>query len=152
LAGKEFMTDNSRKKFIIIAFAAGMSLGLLFTSLSFIDWQRSGSKNALLYLAASQAKLISSNVKCALSFSDAKDANGILESLKTQNYIVFAGIYDCNGNLFASYYRDGVKQQEFESLLPSKVKFTSHDGFLIISEPVILEHQLLGTVTLWAQL
>jgi uncharacterized membrane protein affecting hemolysin expression len=129
-----------------------MSLGLLFTSLSFIDWQRSGNKNALLYLTASQAKLISSNVKCALSFSDAKDANGILESLKTQNYIAFAGVYDCNGKLFAYYYRDDIKRQDFEPLLPSKAKFTSHDGYLIVSEPIIHDNQFLGTVCLWAQL
>ena len=73
------MVDGSRKKFIVIAFAAGMSLGLLFTSLSFIKSQRDRSKDAVLYFTSGQAKLISSNVKCALSFEDAKDANGILE-------------------------------------------------------------------------
>jgi len=145
------MADSSRKKFIIIAFAAGMSLGLLFTSLLFINSQRNRSKDAILYFASGQAKLISSNVKCALSFDDAKDANGILESLKTQYNIVFAGIYDCNGKLFASYYRDDVRQKEFKPLPPSKAKFTSHDGYMIISEPVIHQRQFLGTVCLWAQ-
>jgi uncharacterized membrane protein affecting hemolysin expression len=145
------MVDGTRKKLIIIAFAAGMSLGLMFTSLSFINSQRNRSKDAILYFASGQAKLISSNVKCALSFEDAKDANGILESLKTQYNIVFAGIYDCNGKLFATYYRDDVRQKEFEPLPPSKAKFTSHDGYMIISEPVIHGHQFLGTVCLWAQ-
>ena len=95
------MVDGTRKKFIIVAFAAGMSLGLMFTSLSFIDSQRNRNKDAILYFASGQAKLISSNVKFTSFFEDAKDANGILESLKTQYNIAFAGIYDCNGKLFA---------------------------------------------------
>ena len=145
------MADSFRKKFIIIAFAAGMSLGLLFTSLLFINSQRNRSKDAILYFASGQAKLISSNVKCALSFDDAKDANGILESLKTQYNIAFAGIYDCNGKLFASYYRDDVRQKEFKPLPPTKAKFASRDGYMVISEPVIHQRQFLGTVCLWAQ-
>ena len=151
LVSRKFMADSSRKKFIIIAFVAGMSLGLLFASLSFIKSQRDRSKDIVLYSTVGQAKLISSNVKCALSFEDARDANGILYSLKTQYNIVFAGIYDCNGKLFATYYRDDIKQQNFKPLPPSKAKFTSHDGYMIISEPVIHGHQFLGTVCLWAQ-
>ncbi len=145
------MTDSSRKKFIIIAFAAGMTLGLTFTSLSFIKSQRDRGKDAVLYFASGQAKLISSNVKCALSFDDSKDANTILGSLKTQYNIAFAGIYDCNGKLFATYYRDDIKQQDFKPLPPPKAKFTSRDGYLVISEPIIHQQQFLGTVCLWAQ-
>jgi uncharacterized membrane protein affecting hemolysin expression len=150
VSGKS-MADSSRKKFIIIAFAAGMSLGLMFTSLSFINSQRNRTKDAVLYFASGQAKLISSNIKCALSFEDAKDANVILESLKTQYNIAFAGIYDCNGKLFATYYRGDINPRDIKPLPPSKAKCTSHDGFMVISEPVIHQKQFLGTVCLWAQ-
>jgi uncharacterized membrane protein affecting hemolysin expression len=145
------MADSSRKKFIITAFAAGMFLGLLFASLSFISSQRDHSKDAVKFLTSGQAKLISSNVNGALSFNDVEDANAILETLKTQNNIVFAGVYDCNGKLFASYYRDDIDPQEFKLLPPSKTKFMFHDGYMVVSEPVIQEHKLLGTVCLWAQ-
>jgi uncharacterized membrane protein affecting hemolysin expression len=145
------MADSSRKKFVVIAFTAGMSLGLMFTSLSFINSQRNRSKDAILYFASGQAKLISSNVKCALSFEDAKDANGILDSLKTQYNIAFAGIYDCNGKLFATYYRSDINPKDIKPLSPSKAKLTSRNGFMVISEPVIHQRQFLGTVCLWAQ-
>jgi hypothetical protein len=145
------MVDGARKKLIVIAFAAGMSLGLLFASLSFINSQRDRTKDAVLYFASGQAKLISSNIKCALSFDDSRDANGILSSLKTQYNIAFAGVYDCNGKLFATYYRDDIDPKEFKLLPPSKAKFTSRNGFLVISEPVIHQKQFLGTVCLWAQ-
>jgi len=146
------MTDSSRRKFIIIAFAAGMSMGLLFTSLSFINSQHKDSKNTLMYFTATQAKLISTNVKCALSFEDAKDANAVLDTLKTQNRIAFAGIYDCNGKLFSSYHRDDVRNKEFKLVPPSKAKFISRDGYMVVSEPVIHQQQFLGTVCLWTQL
>ena len=145
------MADSSRKKFIIIAFVAGMSMGLLFASLSFINSQHKDSKKNIMYFTSTQAKLISSNVKCALSFEDAKDANGILDSLKTQNNIVFAGIYDCNGRLFSSYHRDDVRNKEFKLVPPTKAKFVSRDGYVVISEPVIHQKQFLGTVCLWTQ-
>ena len=145
------MAIGSVKKFVIIAFAGGMTLGLLFASLSFAFSQRDRAKDAILYFASGQAKLISSNVKCALSFEDARDANAILGSLKTQYNIAFAGIYDCNGKLFATYYRDDINREEFKPLPPSKAKFTTYDDYLIVSEPVIHQKQFLGTVCLWAQ-
>ena len=145
------MSESSRRKFIIIAFSAGMTLGLLFASLSFALSQRDRTKDAVLYFASGQAKLISSNVKCALSFEDARDANTILSSLKTQYNIAFAGIYDCNGKLFATYYRGDINEQNFKPLPPSKAKFTTRNGYLVISEPVIHQKQFLGTVCIWAQ-
>lgn len=147
------MADISRRNFIIIAFAAGMSLGLLFASLSFISSQNKDSKNNLMYFTSTQAKLISSNVNGALSFNDSKDADAVLDTLKTQNCIAFAGIYDCNGKLFSSYHRDDIKDREFKPVSPSKTtKFTFRDGYLVVSEPVIHEHEFLGTVCLWTQL
>jgi hypothetical protein len=145
------MSDDSKKKLIVITFAAGMFLGLLFTSISFTSWQCSNSKRALFSYTAAQAKLISSNVKCSLAFHDKQDANSILDSLKTQNYIAFASIYDCDGNLFAYYYRNDIEKQSFKPLPPSKAKFRYRDGYLIVSEPVIDEHKLIGTVCLWAK-
>jgi len=146
------MAVSSTKKSVIIAFAAGMTLGLMFTSLSFIKAQRDRGKDAVLYFTYGQAKLISSNVKCAMSFDDAKDANAVLNSLKTQYNIAFAGVYDCNGKLFAYYYRDDIKlQKNLKPLPPSKARFTSHDGYMIVSEPIIHDNQFLGTVCLWAQ-
>jgi uncharacterized membrane protein affecting hemolysin expression len=146
------MVDSSRRKFITITFAAGMSIGLLFASLSFIDSQNKDSKNNLIYFTVTQAKLISTNVKCALAFSDAKDANAILDTLKTQNCIAFAGIYDCNGKLFSSYHRDDARDREFKLVPPTKAIFVSRDGYIVVSEPVIHQQQFLGTVCLWTQL
>jgi len=145
------MVDGARKKLIVIAFAAGMFLGLLFTSLSFISSQRDHTKDAVMYFASGEAKLISSNIKCALSFEDSRDANAILSSLRTQYNIAFAGIYDCNGKLFATYYRDDIDTEEFKLLPPPKAKFTSRQGYIVVSEPVIHQKQFLGTVCLWAQ-
>jgi uncharacterized membrane protein affecting hemolysin expression len=128
-----------------------MFIGLLFASLSFIKAQGDKGKDVVMYLTSGQAKLIASNVKCALSFEDEKDANAVLTSLKTQYNIAFAGIYDCNGKLFVSYYRDGINPHEFKSLPPSKAKFVSHDGYLVVSEPIVHQNQFLGTVCLWTQ-
>ena len=147
-----FMADSSRRKFVIIAFATGMSMGMLFASLSFINSQHKDSKKNIMYFTSTQAKLISTNVKCALTFEDAKDANAVLDTLKTQNCIAFAGIYDCNGNLFSSYYRDDVRDKVFKLIPPTKAKFVSRDGYMVVSEPIFHQRQFLGTVCLWTQI
>jgi hypothetical protein len=146
------MTESSMKKFIVIAFAAGMALGLFFSSLSFFSSESSENKKTLMYFTSTQAKLISTNVKCALSFSDARDANAVLDTLKNQNCIAFAGVYDCNGRLFSYYCRDDVSNREFKLVRPSKVKFMTRGGYLVVSEPVIHQKQFLGTVCLWTQM
>jgi hypothetical protein len=145
------MTNGKKNILIVLVFAVGMLLGLLFASISFVAWQRYDGKTALLSCTTAQAKLISSNVKCSLSFDDRKDANSILDSLKIQNYIAFAGIYDCEGRLFAYYYRDDVKKEGFIPTPPSKARYSVHDGYLVVSEPVIVDHKLVGAVALWAQ-
>ena len=145
------MTNGKKNILIVLVFAVGMLLGLLFASISFVAWQRYDGKTALLSCTTAQAKLISSNVKCSLSFDDRKDANSILDSLKIQNYIAFAGIYDCEGRLFAYYYRDDVKKEGFIPTPPSKARYSVHDGYLVVSEPVIVDHKLVGAVAIWAQ-
>jgi len=145
------MCNKYKCKFTVVIFAIGMAIGLFFTSASFTVWQRYDGKTALLSCTTAQAKLISSNVKCSLSFDDRKDANSILDSLKIQNYIAFAGIYDCEGRLFAYYYRDDIKKEGFIPTPPSKARYSVHDGYLVVSEPVIVDHKLVGAVALWAQ-
>ena len=145
------MTDGIRKKLIVLTFAAGMFLGLVFTTASFTAWRCCDDENTIRSLAFSQAKMIALNVECSLSFNDNEDANSILDSLKTQNYIAFAGVYDNQNQLFAYYYRDDVKQNGFIPPPPSKAKFRKRNGYLVVSEPIIVEHNLVGSVVLWAQ-
>jgi hypothetical protein len=145
------MADGIRKKLIVLTFAAGMFLGLAFTTASFTTWRCSYDENNIIYFTSSQAKMLASNVKCSLSFDDNKDANSVLDSLKVQNHIAFAGIYDNRGRLFAYYYRDDVKQSGFIPQPPSKAKFKKCDGYLVVSEPIFVDHNLVGSVVLWAQ-
>ena len=145
------MADSIRQKLIVFTFAAGMFLGLAFTTASFTAWRCCDDENTIRYLASSQAKMIALNVECSLSFNDNEDANSILDSLKTQNYIVFAGVYDNQNQLFAYYYREDVQQSGFIPLPPSKAKFKKHNGYLVVSEPVMVDHNLVGSVCLWAQ-
>ena len=108
-------------------------------------------KDLVFYLTTSQAKMISSNVHGALTFDDPEDANVVLDSLKTQYYIACAGIYDSNGRLFTTYYRDDVAEQDFQLLPAENTDIEKSEGYLMISEPVMLDKDFLGTVYLWAQ-
>jgi len=145
------MPVSNKKILIVVMFAAGMVLGLLFASISFTAWHWYSVQKTLYCFTSSQAKLISSNVQSSLVFNDSKDANGVLDSLKTQHSIVFGCIYDSKGNLFASYCRDDYAAKGFKPPRLSKAKIKFNAGCLIVSEPVIVENSIVGTVCLWAK-
>jgi len=145
------MILGNKKILTVIIFAAGMTLGLLFASVSFTAWHWYCVQKTLYSFTSSQAKLISSNVQSSLTFNDSKDANGVLDSLKTQNSIVFGCIYDSNGNLFASYCRQDLAAKGFKPPRRSKAKLNFRDGCLVVSEPVIVEQNIIGTVCLWSK-
>lgn len=145
------MSCNPKKRGIVLAFSVGMVLGLVFTSVSYTAWCRCDDKNTIRYFAAAQAKLIAYNVTCSLSFLNNKDANSILDSLKLQNYVAFAGVYDSNGRLFAYHYRNDVRQNGFIPPHPARLNSKNLENYLVITEPIIVDHNFFGTVILLAQ-
>ena len=132
-------------------FIVGMILGLIFASASFTAWQWYNTQKNLYYFTASQARLISSNLQASLAFNDSKDANGVLDSLKTQHLIVYGCVYDAKGNLFASYCRDDLAKKGIKPPAISRARFHYCKGYLIVSEPVIVENSIIGTVCLWSK-
>lgn len=57
-----------------------------------------------------QAEIIGENSTAALSFQDSRHAEGILSALKSNPNIKRARIYTINGDIFATYTRDDLKE------------------------------------------
>ncbi len=89
--------------------------------------------------------VIGRNVHAALVFDIPEDAMQIVSSVEDNESIVFAGVYDINGNLFAGHQND-------ESFIPpERPDFHGHEikhGMLYFYKPIVRDDKILGSICL----
>ena len=112
---------------IVVIFA---SLLLLLTQLYFFN-------NNLLDSTRSHAAMIGENVAAAMMFTDKKATQEILSSLSVTDDIEIAAIYDEQGNLFATYYRD---EDDTDYVLPGHEQ---QPGYYFSLDHLSLSHSIL---------
>jgi len=138
-----------RKKLMRIIFLIS-SVVLLVTCTTFFAYEfykfRETTTNNLSVIG----KIISDNSTAALAFDNKKDANEILDALKSEPHIVQACLYDRNGNLFASY-PDTLDSTAFP-LKPEPDGYHYEESFLKGFAPVMLGDQRIGTLYLKSDL
>jgi len=103
----------------------------------------------LLESTRSHAAMVSENVSAALVFSDKNAAREILSSLRATTDIKIAAIYDPQGDLFVSYYRN--IQDEEKYLLPLHAPqpgYVFSSQHLILSQPIDLQGKRIGSIYL----
>jgi signal transduction histidine kinase/CheY-like chemotaxis protein/HPt (histidine-containing phosphotransfer) domain-containing protein len=108
-----FLTNLSikRKLELIVMLAAGAALAL--ACLVFLSYQLSEYRRNLKENLSVLTKIIGENSLGALTFNDAKSAEGTLASLKDQPNIVSACIYGGDGKPIARYLRSPNQRPKF---------------------------------------
>jgi len=79
------------------------AITLLLTSSAYFGYQYFNLKQTYLKQVANTGKIIAFNSTAALAFDNANDAEEILSSLKVDEHIVGAALYNQDGKLFAKY-------------------------------------------------
>ena len=90
----------------IVFFTCGA--GILLACSAFMIYDGFASLAALENEMTTVAKILDANLTSALEFHDAEAAGDILESLRSQEHIVRACVYDREGNAFGKYARAGT--------------------------------------------
>jgi PAS domain S-box-containing protein len=92
------------------------------------------------------AAIIANNSTAALSFKDAKDGAEVLGSLKAVPYLVSARLVTPDGAMFAQY----GKTEDTNSLsqYPPLRETRFSGGYLLLSQPVVLDRKWVGTLYL----
>lgn len=109
---------------------------LLLTSSAYFGYQYFNLKQNYLKQLSNTGKIIAFNSSAALAFDNAADAEEILSSLKVDEHIISAALYNQAGELFARY-PSGVQA----SSLPTKpqaegysINNSTFEGFQIVTE------------------
>ena len=98
----------------------------------------------------SQAGMLAFNSTGVLTFGDEKAASALLESMRSQASVEFAGLYDMSRQVLAHYHRDD-SMAHLDCPRTEGHKFTD-DGFLDVVYPVRDQGERVGTVYIRANL
>jgi signal transduction histidine kinase len=126
-------------------------IGLSLAGAAFIGWERNSLHKKMSEALSIRVAMIAENCKSSLAFQDNKDAEQILQSLSVDSSVIFGGIYDDKNELFAAYYHNSnkvrVSPAEFK-----KTMSTFKDNSLVISAPIVLDKEIIGTVCIQSDL
>ena len=95
------------------------------------------------------ADVVAGNLIVAVYSKLPEDAMKVLQSLQSETSVVFAVVYDAQGERFADYARRG----QFHSSappLPDCEKLFVQDGYLHVFKPILRDGHVIGTIYLQA--
>ncbi|MGV6827677.1 MAG: putative bifunctional diguanylate cyclase/phosphodiesterase, partial [bacterium] len=136
-----------RRKLMLIIMTTS-AVVLMVASAAFVFADRLANQKKLVYLVTSQADLVGANTTAALAFRDNIAANETLSSLREQDHILEAVLYDRDGEEFAKYSNDTADNVRKLKSVIADVRF---DGNLLhLTQPVFLENEQIGSIALVA--
>ena len=131
---KKFKDLSIKRKLIGIQILT-TSIVLIFLGIFIVYQEWKEYQNSAINQLTSAAQLLSANSISSLQFLDVNGANEVLSSLETQSDIVYAWIYDHEGNLFAKYIKDGYNKEPFTKIEHEGIQFSQ--GYVTISKKII---------------
>jgi len=93
------------------------------------------------------ANILGTNSTAALAFKDPKSAADVLQALSAKPHVLAAVVYDRDGNPFAVYRRDGLKDQSSVPPVEAESRRVTSSRVLIF-QPIHFEGEKVGTVFL----
>ena len=160
----------SIKRKLMVFFLLLSSVGILVTSTAFLLNEFYRYNQSAHEEIKAQASILAKNTSAALTFSDHAAANEILSGLKANPRIVAVALFTADNNLFANYVASGASssrlRSEFKSLVqpsadPKALFAALQDASAIsqflemrplVSEPITLDNQQVGTVVIQTDL
>ncbi len=133
------------------SFLAGLCIGSLLVGAIFVGWQRTCGRRDLVEFTSAQAKYYSEMLGNSLASGDKKDAYMILSLLRHHHPVVFAGLYNEQGTLFSAYFRSDIPPRNVRASESPETGVSFSDGYLKVSEPVVMGQKVIGKVCVWSE-
>ena len=121
---------------------------LVLACTAFIAYDLVSFRDSMVHNLSIQAQVVGSNSVSALLFSDPHSAENTLAALNVAPNIVSATIYTINGQPFATYRRDGLREAQELSMLPSghTEDHWFKNGHLVLAHMIMFQGKATGVV------
>ncbi|MEE8526062.1 MAG: CHASE sensor domain-containing protein, partial [Thermoanaerobaculia bacterium] len=157
--------DLSIQRKLMAIIMATTVLALLLASVAFFAYDAVTFRDKMVRDLDTLARTLEANTIQALVFNDHEQAGQILGGLETQPNILSAGIYDGDGQLFASFRRGDSPGRDSPGrdspgrdspgLLAADAAgegYEFHDGHLFLHRPMVFNDQAVGTFQIQSDL
>jgi signal transduction histidine kinase/CheY-like chemotaxis protein len=147
------------KMVILIVSISAFAVSL--ASFAFLMAEYNFYRGSVIKESTAIANLVAVNSVAAIEFQDTQAATENLSSLKTKSNILFAGLYDMQGDLIAQYPdRIGITASELlwqQSASETELETMGHEGIsqiksddMVVVKPISLDGQRIGYILLHA--
>jgi signal transduction histidine kinase/CheY-like chemotaxis protein len=121
---------------------------LVLACTAFIAYDLVSFRDSMVHNLSIQAQVVGSNSVSALLFGDPHSAENTLAALNVAPNIVSATIYTINGQPFATYRRDGLREAQELSMLPSghTEDHWFKNGHLVLAHMIMFQGKATGVV------
>lgn len=124
------------------------SATILFVAIAaFVIWGQIDSRQSIVQDTISHIGMLSDNCKASLVFSNKEDAQQILSTLRFQESIDFACIYDKEGKIFAQYKSENMADN-IQAPKPQKDGHAFENGYFSAFKQIVLDNEVIGTIYL----
>jgi methyl-accepting chemotaxis protein len=133
---------------ILLGTAIASSLSVIMASFTFVYVETNRLEDSMGREIDTLASVAANNALGALAFEDSDSASEVLKSLKANNHITGAVIYNASGNVFAAYDRsnsDAKLPSEFPSSPPATGQVFT-DTYLGVSRALVSDGDKIGDI------
>ena len=143
-----FASSIKRKLTLIIMLTC--SVALIVACAAILFFEHAGTRQLLKHNTQVMANVIGANSSAALSFKDRNAAKETLGALRAEPYVLSACLYDRDGQVFTTYYREGVKQAAPPPVGEEGLNFGT--ATLNLFHKISFDGEVIGTVLIQSDL
>jgi len=143
-----FASTIKRKLTLIIMLTC--SVALLVACAAILFFEHAGTRQILKHNTQVMADVIGANSSAALSFKDKSAAKETLAALRAEPYVLSACLYDQNGEVFATYYREKTKETPPPRVRDEGLNFEA--ATLNLFHKIRFDGEVIGTVLIQSDL
>src|SRR3954471_4777679 len=143
-----FCSTIKRKLTLIIMLTC--SVALILACAAILVFEHAGTRQILKHNTQVMAVVIGANSSAALSFKDKNAAKETLSALRAEPYVLSACLYNQDGDVFATYYREGTKETPPPRLRDEGFAFEA--ATLNMFHKIKFDGEIIGTVLIQSDL
>lgn len=113
----------------------------------FVVWEQMNSRRYLTQDTLSHVEMLADNCKASLAFEHKQDAEQVLSSLRFQDSIAFACVYDEEGEIFVQYESESTTEK-IQAPKPQEDRHAFENGYFSAFRQIVLDDEMIGTVYL----
>lgn len=128
------------------------AIALLLASGVFLAYHAVTYRDTMKQELTVLARITGDNCLAAIKFDDNSGAEEVLQTLQSRKSIMSASIYTPDGELFARYVREKVKDKKLPVFDSTKSGAAFRDDDLIVTERTLLKSELVGYILIQSDL